>query len=82
MPEPKFFARIAWDDEAGVWYIADTDFPGLVAEAETTEALIEKIRQRVPELYAANRHLIDGSLDGELPIHVMAERLEIIHVTD
>ncbi|GEM_PF-1825017 len=21
------FAEIPWDDEAGVWYVSDTDFP-------------------------------------------------------
>jgi len=24
-----YFAEISWDGEAGVWYVSDTDFPGL-----------------------------------------------------
>ena len=30
-----YFATISWDEDAGVWYISDTDFPGLVAEADS-----------------------------------------------
>lgn len=80
MPEPHFYAQIAWDAEAGVWYIAETDFPGLVAEAETEDALVAKIRQRIPDLYEANKHLISWLPNGDLPIHVMASRLEMIHI--
>ena len=28
-----YYAEISRDNEAGVWYVSDTDFPGLVAEA-------------------------------------------------
>ena len=53
-----YFAAISWDDEAGVWYVSDTDFPGLVAEAETQQQLVQKVRDLVPDLYGANRHLV------------------------
>jgi predicted RNase H-like HicB family nuclease len=33
----------ARDEEAGVWYVESSDLPGLNAEADTIEALIEKL---------------------------------------
>lgn len=42
--------RAAWDDEAQVWYIEDTDIPGLVTESETLEGLRQRIRNILPDL--------------------------------
>lgn len=36
--------RVAWDEEAKVWYVEDSDIPGLAAEAET----LEELRRKVP----------------------------------
>ena len=38
-----------WDSEAGVWVAESDDIPGLVAEAESMNALVEKVRILVPE---------------------------------
>ena len=46
-----YHATMSWDEEAKVWYISDTDFPGLVAEAATQQELTNKIHQLVPELF-------------------------------
>ena len=80
MPRTEFIVRAEWDDEAGVWYVSDSDLPGLVAEAETVDALREKVIARAPELAALNRHLIDWEPDGDIPVHLMAERLDRIRV--
>ena len=53
------FVEISWDEEASVWYVSDTGFLGLVAEAPSERALVKKIRTLVPELYELNRHLVD-----------------------
>ena len=53
-----YFAAVSWDEEAGVWYISETDFPGLVAEAETRQQLLRKIGGLIPGLRDANRHLL------------------------
>jgi len=71
-----FTIRAEWDHEAQVWYVADSDVPGLAAEAGTTEALLDKLRVLVPELVELNRHLITTDLDPGLPVHLMAERTE------
>jgi hypothetical protein len=39
-----------WDPEAEVWSAEAQNLPGLVTEAETPEALMEKLRIMVPEL--------------------------------
>lgn len=74
-----YFAAISWDDEAGVWYVSDSDFPGLVAEAETQQQLVQKVRDLVPDLYDANRHLIrQDHARGEVAIQLTLKRLETI----
>jgi predicted RNase H-like HicB family nuclease len=49
-----------WDSEAGVWVAESNDIPGLVAEAESVNALVEKIRVLVPELFELNGGLEPG----------------------
>ena len=49
-----FYVHAEWDDEAMVWVATSEAVPGLVTEAETTEALIGKLRQMIPELLSAN----------------------------
>lgn len=42
--------RAAWDDEAQVWYVEETDVPGLATEAATLEALRRKIPVIIQDL--------------------------------
>ena len=37
------------DDEAGVWYASSTSDAGIVTEAETIEALRERLKLLVPD---------------------------------
>ena len=39
-----------WDVEAKVWVATSTDVPGLATEADTIEALTQKLREIIPEL--------------------------------
>ena len=66
MSEPYngFHVLIAWDDEASVWYVRDSDLPGLVAEADTVDALREKLPPRVRELVDLNQHLLSTTPEG------------------
>ncbi len=74
-----YSAAIRWDEEAGVWFVSETDFPGLVAEAETQDGLARKIRLLIPELYDANRHLIQAhSPDQEIVIQLTTKHRETI----
>ena len=65
-----YFAEISWDEEAGVWYISDTDFPGLVAEAASERDLVKRIRALIPELYALNRQLFDEPVPEAIPLRM------------
>ena len=39
-----------WDAEAAVWVATSEDVPGLATEADTVEALIDKLKIMIPEL--------------------------------
>jgi predicted RNase H-like HicB family nuclease len=75
MQERFFTVKAAWDKEAGVWYVFESDVPGLVAEAETPQELMVKVEALIPELVALNRHLLDWEPEDDLPIHLMAEQM-------
>jgi hypothetical protein len=76
MHRKDFQIRAVWDDEAGVWFIADSDLPGLAAEGETLDELHEKLKVLVPELVTLNKHLIDWEPDDGFPVRFTAERTE------
>jgi hypothetical protein len=56
--------RCAYDPEAKVWYVAETDVPGLATEAASMDALEQRIQAVVPELLQLNAHLLK---DGTTP---------------
>ena len=60
------FVRAEWDDEAEVWVATSDDVPGLVAEADTTEALLAKLHVLIPELLKANDYPDGESVSFEL----------------
>jgi len=43
-----------WDDEAAVWIATSADVPGLVLESGSFDALVERVKQAVPELLKMN----------------------------
>lgn len=52
--ETSYIVRSMWDDDAGVWVATSDDVPGLVAEAESLDALYEKLKVLVSELLDVN----------------------------
>lgn len=68
-----FCIRCEWDEEAGVWYVAETDVPGLSLEAPTQRAMTAKLRRAAPELLELNGSLND---DGppEVPLSLLYRR--------
>ncbi len=70
------FIRADWDDEALVWFVADSEVPGLATEADTLEALVEKLKVMVPELLAANQ----SDVPCEVPFELMTRRFEMARV--
>lgn len=53
--ENVFVITVAWDEEAKVWFVEDSDIPGLAAEAPTEAALKQLLWTRVPELLELNK---------------------------
>lgn len=49
--------RAAWDSEAGVWYVEESDISGLVTESETLEGLRQRIRDIIPDLLEDTKDL-------------------------
>lgn len=62
-----FTIHCAWDDEAGVWSVADSDVPGLAGEAPTIENVDRMLRQRIPELISLNMPELDVRAAREVP---------------
>ena len=61
--------RAVWDDEAKVWVAESSDVPGLITEADTVSALVQKLKYLIPELLDEN-----GYSDGdEISFMVMSE---------
>ena len=55
----KLLVAAQWDDEAKVWVATSQDIPGLVTEAPTLDALLERVLAVAPELLEDNAHLLD-----------------------
>ena len=76
----SYLAEISRDEEAGVWYVSDTNFPGLVAEAASERELQDEIRALVPELYELNRNLFDEATIEAIPLRMLSSKLETIRL--
>jgi len=44
-----------WDNDTNVWVATSDDVPGLATEADTLEALSQKLRDMVPDLLRLDR---------------------------
>jgi hypothetical protein len=71
-PVHVFEVRAYWNPEARVWWAESDDVPGLAAEAETLEALIDTVKALVPDPVRLN---VDPGVT-HFPVHVVAERTE------
>lgn len=61
--------RVAWDSEAKVWYVAESNVPGLAGEADSVENMIKLLQVRVPEMLEENE-----VSDGEtVTYHLVSE---------
>jgi len=69
-----------WDSEAGVW-VAESDYiPGLVPEAESVNALVEKVRVLVPELFELNGGLDPGQKMANVLVRAHHEKTASVAV--
>jgi len=73
---PSYVVKCAWDDGAQVWYVADSNVPGLATEAPTAEAMMAKLRVMIPELVEENDGLEPGAT---VPFELLYSRQEVLH---
>ena len=62
--------KAAYDAEARVWFVEDSDLHGLNAEGTTLEELVEKLPNLVADLLQANGYDPEGA--REVPIELIA----------
>lgn len=62
-----------------MWVATSDDIPGLVTEAETIEALSQKLRIMIPELLVLN-HIIPEDHHEAITFNLTSERQEHIQV--
>ncbi|MDA8384496.1 MAG: DUF1902 domain-containing protein [Betaproteobacteria bacterium] len=74
MPTKTYTVSCEWDAEASVWYVADSDVPGLVTEAATLEELEAKLLRMVPELIELNE---SGAAPATVPFELIARKREV-----
>jgi len=77
MATTKITVQAEWDAEAKVWIASSDDVPGLITEAETIEALADKLSVIIPELLEANG-MLTGSAAREVPVNLIAHREQLI----
>jgi hypothetical protein len=51
--------RSAWDEEAKVWYVEESDIPGLATESPTLEGLKQRVRDILPDLLEETANVPD-----------------------
>jgi len=76
MKEQILRIKAVWDDEAGVWFATSDDVQGLVAEAATTDELMQKLKCLIPELLELNAN---NHLPEEIPFKLLSEVTAIAH---
>lgn len=68
-----------WDVDAAVWVATSEDVPGLATEADTIEALSQKLHQMIPDLLLSNNVISDDYV-GAIAIELISHRQELIKV--
>jgi len=73
MIDNQIVIKAVWDPEAKVWVAESDDVPGLVTEAESPGALIEKLKSLIPELLELNNYAPKGGESLELVVQYRGE---------
>jgi predicted RNase H-like HicB family nuclease len=69
MPDTLIVVKAAWDPEAAVWWVEHSDLPGLNLEAESLEALRDKLPNAVEDLIEASGQVCEGDVQIEIIAH-------------
>ena len=63
-----------WDNDTNVWVATSDNVPGLATEAETLEALSQKLRDMVPDLLRLNRIVAADAVDSNPDVNICQYR--------
>ena len=74
----KIAVRAEWDSEASVWYVAETTLPGLNAEADTVEQLVEILPGMIQDLLEEGGEWSDSAGAGSLNLEVTAHTTTLV----
>jgi len=79
-----FRVEAEFDHEAGVWYVSDSDVPGLSTEAPSLDELMAKLQVMIPDLLDAQAELgmkIVRPREGDVSIDFIAHvgRSTLLH---
>ena len=72
----SYTVKCDWDADARVWFVSETNVPGLATESATVESMTKKLRTLIPELLAMN---VSGS-EAEVPVELLWHKQELISV--
>ena len=75
MSTTKCRVDFTWDAESAVWIATSDDVEGLVLESGSFDALVERVRNAVPELLALN-----GSAPGVVDLSLFSTRNDLVTV--
>jgi len=67
----KCTVKLIWESETDRWHTETEDIPGLVLEAASFDALVERVRMAAPEMLELN-----CSYTGPIQLTFEAERTE------
>ena len=67
----KCTVKFVWDNETNRWYTESEDVPGLILEAPSFDALVEKVRLATPEMLYLN-----CGYTGPVHLSIETERIE------
>ncbi|MEE8495452.1 MAG: DUF1902 domain-containing protein [Xanthomonadales bacterium] len=72
-----FVIKVQLDSESGVYYVAESNVPGLHAEADTLDEMRDTIFELAPDLLVANGVIKPRKQDCDVPIElIMRESLK------
>lgn len=71
----EYVVTTIWDEETCVWTATSDDIPGLVLESGSLDALMERVKNAVPELLSMN-----GSVPDHIPLYFKSERHETVQI--
>lgn len=64
---PTFHVWAKWDDEAQVWYTAQTSIRGLNSSGDTLEELRQRLMLLIPDF-------LEDQMPAHAVLHIIAER--------